>query len=68
MLNEMLYAPHTFHCWLLAFTCVSFCFFSFVFLEFSNASDAANAIKTANGYKLDKNHTFVVNSFSDLDK
>lgn len=40
----------------------------FVFLEFSNASDAANAIKTANGYKLDKNHTFVVNSFSDLDK
>jgi len=40
----------------------------YIFLEFSNSSDAANAIKTANGYKLDKSHTFVVNSFSDFDK
>lgn len=40
----------------------------FTFLEFSYASDAASAIKTANGYKLDKSHTFVVNSFADFDK
>lgn len=40
----------------------------FIFLEFSNASDAANAVKTANGYKLDKNHTFLVNSFGDFEK
>jgi len=40
----------------------------YIFLEFSNSSDASNAIKTANGYKLDKSHTFVVNSFSDFDK
>jgi translation initiation factor 3 subunit B len=40
----------------------------FTFLEFSHASDAANAIKTANGYKLDKSHTFLVNSFADFEK
>merc|ERR1711962_1368713 len=40
----------------------------YIFLEFSHASDAANAVKTANGYKLDKSHTFVVNAFSDFDK
>lgn len=40
----------------------------FIFLEFSNASDAQHAIKTAHGYKLDKNHTFVVNAFSDFAK
>jgi len=40
----------------------------FIFLEFSTASDAANAVKTANGYKLDKNHTFSVNSFADFEK
>lgn len=40
----------------------------FIFLEYSNASDAANAVKTANGYKLDKSHTFIVNNFADFDK
>jgi len=40
----------------------------FIFLEYSNASDAQHAVKAANGYKLDKNHTFNVNSFSDFDK
>merc|ERR1719474_163485 len=40
----------------------------YIFLEFSHASDAANAVKTANGYKLDKSHTFIVNAFSDFDK
>merc|ERR1712212_382169 len=40
----------------------------YIFLEFSHASDAANAVKTANGYKLDKSHTFIVNSFADIEK
>merc|ERR1712168_229715 len=40
----------------------------YIFLEFSHASDAANAVKTANGYKLDKSHTFIVNAFADFDK
>ena len=43
-------------------------FYRYIFLEYSNSSDAANAIKTANGYKLDKSHTFIVNSFADFDK
>ncbi|XP_020607385.1 eukaryotic translation initiation factor 3 subunit B-like [Orbicella faveolata] len=40
----------------------------FIFLEFSNAKDAAQAVKTANGYKLDKHHIFAVNHFEDFDK
>ncbi|XP_065659652.1 eukaryotic translation initiation factor 3 subunit B isoform X2 [Hydra vulgaris] len=40
----------------------------YIFLEFPKAEDAANAIKTANGYRLDKNHTFAVNSFNDFEK
>ena len=42
--------------------------FRFIFLEFSNANDAAQAVKTANGYKLDKHHIFAVNHFEDFDK
>ena len=41
---------------------------SFIFLEFSNAKDAAQAVKTANGYKLDKHHLFAVNHFEDFDR
>ena len=41
---------------------------SFIFLEFSNAKDAAQAVKTANGYKLDKHHIFAVNHFEDFDR
>jgi len=44
------------------------CFVRFIFLEFSNAKDAAQAVKTANGYKLDKHHIFAVNHFEDFDK
>ncbi|XP_058950716.2 eukaryotic translation initiation factor 3 subunit B-like [Pocillopora verrucosa] len=40
----------------------------YIFLEFSNAKDAAQAVKTANGYKLDKHHIFAVNHFEDFDK
>ena len=42
--------------------------FRYIFLEFSNAKDAAQAVKTANGYKLDKHHIFAVNHFEDFDK
>ena len=45
-----------------------FVIFRFIFLEFSNAKDAAQAVKTANGYKLDKHHIFAVNHFEDFDK
>lgn len=40
----------------------------YIFLEFSNAKDAAQAVKTANGYKLDKHHIFAVNHFEDFDR
>ncbi|KAK2557121.1 Eukaryotic translation initiation factor 3 subunit B [Acropora cervicornis] len=40
----------------------------FIFLEFSSAKDAAQAVKTANGYKLDKHHIFAVNHFEDFDR
>ncbi|EDO38554.1 predicted protein, partial [Nematostella vectensis] len=40
----------------------------YIFLEFSNASDAVRAVKTANGYKLDKHHIFAVNHFEDFNK
>ena len=37
----------------------------FAFIEFSSEAEANAAIQKANGYKLDKAHTFVVNSFED---
>ena len=40
----------------------------FAFIEFSSDSEATAAISKANGYKLDKSHTFVVNSFEDCAK
>jgi len=39
----------------------------YIFLEFSNPADASQAVKTANGYQLDKKHIFDVNLFSDFD-
>ena len=41
---------------------------SFAFIHFSQETEAAAAIAKANGYKLDKAHTFVVNSFEDFYK
>ena len=38
---------------------------SFAFIEFSSDAEAAAAIQKADGYKLDKAHTFVVNSYED---
>lgn len=39
-----------------------------MFLEYSSLSEAKEAVKATNGYKLDKNHVFIVNLFSDFDK
>jgi hypothetical protein len=38
------------------------------FIEYSSPIHALEAVKMANGYKLDKLHTFAVNLFSDFDK
>ena len=40
----------------------------YIFLEYQNPSDAAEAVSATNGYKLDKSHTFIVNLFSDFEK
>ncbi|XP_055902277.1 eukaryotic translation initiation factor 3 subunit B [Eupeodes corollae] len=40
----------------------------YAFLEFSNAASAADAVKTMNNHRLDKNHTFAVNLFTDFQK
>jgi len=40
----------------------------YIFIEYENEQHAAEAVKQTNGYKLDKNHTFVCNVFSDLEK
>jgi len=40
----------------------------FAFVQFEAEDKAAEAIRKANGYKLDKSHTFIVNSFEDYFK
>lgn len=40
----------------------------YIFLEYGNAQNAAEAVKATNGCKLDKQHTFSVNLFTDLNK
>uniref|UniRef100_A0A7S3WP66 Eukaryotic translation initiation factor 3 subunit B n=1 Tax=Strombidinopsis acuminata TaxID=141414 RepID=A0A7S3WP66_9SPIT len=40
----------------------------FAFIQFSAKEEAQAAIVKANGYKLDKSHTFIVNSFEDYAK
>uniref|UniRef100_A0A8B9KAZ1 Eukaryotic translation initiation factor 3 subunit B n=1 Tax=Astyanax mexicanus TaxID=7994 RepID=A0A8B9KAZ1_ASTMX len=40
----------------------------YIFLEYSVPSHAHEAVKNADGYKLDKQHTFRVNLFTDFDK
>ncbi len=39
----------------------------YIFLEYSHHQNAVEAVKAFNGYKLDKQHTFAVNLFSDFD-
>lgn len=40
----------------------------YIFLEYMSPTHALDAIKNADGYKLDKQHTFRVNLFTDFDK
>jgi len=40
----------------------------YMFIEFTDANTAAEAVKTMDGYKFDKNHTLMVNLFTDFDK
>lgn len=40
----------------------------YIFLEFSNHQNAAEAVAATNNLKLDKQHTFTVNLFSDFEK
>lgn len=40
----------------------------YIFLEYSSPVNAMEAVKTTNNYKLDKQHTFLVNLFTDFHK
>jgi translation initiation factor 3 subunit B len=40
----------------------------YMFLQFETAKMAEEAVAVLNGYKMDKQHTFIVNKFSDLEK
>ena len=37
-------------------------------MEYSTAEEAAAAVSTCDGYKLDKSHNFAVNFFVDFEK
>ncbi|ELV11016.1 Eukaryotic translation initiation factor 3 subunit B [Tupaia chinensis] len=39
----------------------------YIFLEYASPAHAVDAVKNADGYKLDKQHTFRVNLFTDFD-
>nr|XP_039256545.1 eukaryotic translation initiation factor 3 subunit B-like [Styela clava] len=40
----------------------------YIFIEYTRPEDALEAVKKADGYKLDKAHTFKVNLFNDIEK
>ncbi|XP_054160454.1 eukaryotic translation initiation factor 3 subunit B-like [Oppia nitens] len=40
----------------------------YVFFEYENPEQALDAVKTYDGHKLDKQHVFAVNQFTDIDK
>lgn len=42
--------------------------YGFCFIKFNSAEDAENAIKLTQGFALDKNHSFKVSAYADLDK
>lgn len=44
------------------------CIYRYIFLEYASPNQALEAVKNADGYKLDKQHTFRVNLFTDFDK
>lgn len=41
---------------------------TYMFIEYSNAANALEAVKQADNYKFDKSHTLVVNLFTDFEK
>ncbi|CAG7673110.1 unnamed protein product [Allacma fusca] len=41
---------------------------TYMFIEYSNAANALEAVKQADGYKVDKSHTLCVNLFTDFEK
>lgn len=43
-------------------------FCRYIFLEYAAPTQALEAVKNGDGYKLDKQHTFRVNLFTDFDK
>ena len=42
--------------------------FSYIFIEFKERSSAEEAVRQRNNHKLDKNHTFLCNIFTDFEK
>ncbi|XP_070581351.1 eukaryotic translation initiation factor 3 subunit B-like [Ptychodera flava] len=40
----------------------------YIFLEYTSPANAVDAVSHLNGYKLDKQHSFAVNLFTDFDK
>lgn len=40
----------------------------YIFLEFKDRAAAEEAVRQRNNYKLDKQHTFLCNVFTDFDK
>ncbi|OJT11372.1 Eukaryotic translation initiation factor 3 subunit B [Trametes pubescens] len=40
----------------------------YLFMEFSNADDAARALLTMNGHAFDAKHTFLINRFTDFER
>lgn len=40
----------------------------YAFMEYKHASEAEDAVKKLNNHRLDKNHTFAVNLFTDFQK
>lgn len=43
-------------------------FFRYLFIEYEDAETAQQAVKGTDGHKLDKQHIFSVNLFTDIDK
>lgn len=42
--------------------------YRYVFIEYANAAHAAEAVTILNNHKLDRQHTFTVNLFTDFKK
>lgn len=42
--------------------------FRYIFIEYEKHESALEAVTQANNYKLDKQHTFLINLFSDYKK